>query len=681
LTTDATLPVAGLPWVLNSGPGCEADNALRDYEQSLQTACGTGLTVASTATLTLQPGEVLKADSGGVDSEFERTYTPPAISVEGALSALGTAAKPIYLTSLYDQSVGGSIDSSTDDGGLGPDDWGQLSGDNIHILHTVLDYGDGVVTDDSDVISNDLLDNSGAGIEADGGTIEHNLIENSGYGIKATVGPGSGPSAPSDPLIEDNAIDDNAGPAMEISGSEIVPAGLSGNTGSGDKPTAIVATGVLSGDLALPTAGLAWAIGAGNVGGCPGPCTSGLEVETGATLTLNAGAVLKTMSVPDDPSYSGGLVVEGSLVAHGTVTKSVAITSGRNDSVGGDLNGDGTATSPKAGDWFGITTYQPAGDPAPTVDLEHTNVSFEDIGVSIAPAASRVTLTNDKFTQNVEAGISAAVASGGGIDIENDTVTGGEFVGIEDYGPMSQGGTKTTIANNTVTGVTGPAILLNSTDIDPADVSNNSGSGNTINAIEADGVLTHNLTLPASGLPWVVGDLGNNATLEVAPNATLRLNPGTVLKFQRASLWVQGTLTATGTSSSPVTLTSLEDDSVGGDTNGDGSTSSPSDTDWDGVSAVQASGSPTPTITMNNTTIEYASTALSDAVGSATITGTIENDQFGVVGPDPAADSSCPTGTVTATPVDWGTITGPAPNGTGPGVSGCVNYQPWVGEP
>jgi hypothetical protein len=93
------------------------------------------------------------------------------------------------------------------------------------------------------------------------------------------------------------------------------------------------------------------------------------------------------------------------------------------------------------------------------------------------------------------------------------------------------------------------------------------------------------------------------------------------------------------------------------------------------------SGQPAPAINLANTTIAYAGTAITDPLGDETVTGTIKNDYFGIAGPAHAADSSCPWGTVTAVNVDWGTTSGPAPTGTGPAVSGCVDYDPWVGKP
>ena len=74
-----------------------------------------------------------------------------------------------------------------------------------------------------------------------------------------------------------------------------------------------------------------------------------------------------------------------------------------------------------------------------------------------------------------------------------------------------------------------------------------------------------------------------SGNLTVASGATLTIQPGAVVKFAAGgSLTVSsnGTLDAIGTCSAPIVFTSIKDDEHGGDTNGDGATTSPAAGDW-----------------------------------------------------------------------------------------------------
>jgi hypothetical protein len=292
---------------------------------------------------------------------------------------------------------------------------------------------------------------------------------------------------------------------------------------------------------------------------------------------------------------------------------------------------------------------------------------------------------------------------GGVVDIYGNTIDSVAFV-TDEGGPADDGGygiyvdqnggdstavvsTPAVVSDNVLTHVAGQAITVISNDLTGSDLSANTGTSDGQGTMRLQGVLTSDMTVSPDVLPLLIGEpsglVSYSNEFDVAAGATLTLDAGTVVKAaidgEPTALSVEGSLIADGTDDDPVTITSANDDSVG--VNATGSThATPAAGDWEGIDAGQLPGSPVPTVDLTDTVITYAATALADRVGSASLTGTVINDTSGVTGPAKSSDGSCPTGTVVAEHVNWGTPTGPAPYGTGPAVSGCVDVQPWTGE-
>ncbi len=94
------------------------------------------------------------------------------------------------------------------------------------------------------------------------------------------------------------------------------------------------------------------------------------------------------------------------------------------------------------------------------------------------------------------------------------------------------------------------------------------------------GAISEDTTWTPDDNPYLV-----KGPVTVATGKTLTIMPGTVVKFADSTcgLTVNGRIVAQGTPDSPICFTSIKDDSLGGDSNYDGSGSTPSRGEWGGI--------------------------------------------------------------------------------------------------
>ena len=270
-------------------------------------------------------------------------------------------------------------------------------------------------------------------------------------------------------------------------------------------------------------------------------------VPTGVTLTINPGTVVKAKP-------GAMLQVEGTLTSVGTSGEPISFTSFKDDSVWGDTNDDGSATSPAKGDWSKI--YIKAN--AQSSRVEFTNVSYAGNAVSIDGGSHQI--KNCQFKEMSSDGISV----GGGVQ---------------------------TITNNTIKGCTGTAISLGS--VSPNNVRNNTGSGNGTNGIGVWGTYDGDYTWNSSNtnLPYYINPHAapTYGSVIIPLGKTLTIEHGVVVKgtnwdacYAPSRIDVEGKLLSQGTADDPVCFTSISDDSVWGDTNNNGP-SSGSPGNWGGL--------------------------------------------------------------------------------------------------
>jgi len=497
-------------------------------------------------------------------------------------------------------------------------------------------------------------------------------------GISVVLWPMSGPS----PVVTGNTVSgveanpilpEGTGRALLVQSHQLIISNLAGNTGSNNASNFFDIGGVVVANGSWPTSGLPWVV--------TGPWASfrsGLTVPDGVALTVPAGAVAKFSR------FSAGLTVAsgGRLVVAGTEASPVTFTSVRDDSVGGDTNGDGAATSPAAGDWGGIGLQGSAmldvrflrarygGVVGGNTLTDGGSVSVLDSefrhGMSLQFHDERMTGASPTLPVVVRDNVVADVGHPGLMVVAGISVV---------LGPTS--GPSPVVTGNTVSGVeanpilpewSGRALLVRSHQLVVSNLAGNTGSNNASNFFDIGGVVVANGSWPTSGLPWVVtGSWAFSSGLTVPDGVTLTVPAGAVAKFHSAGLTVAsgGRLVVAGTEASPVTFTSIRDDSVGGDTNGDGAATSPAAGDWGGISIYG-------TLDADQVRIRWANIGVLVGSGAvAEIHGQIVDVQAGIE----AADGAF----VDAREVDWGDPSGPSPFGSGSSVRGSVIIMPWVG--
>ena len=108
--------------------------------------------------------------------------------------------------------------------------------------------------------------------------------------------------------------------------------------------------------------------------------------------------------------------------------------------------------------------------------------------------------------------------------------------------------------------------------------------------------INYNAEWTRYGSPYVIGNV------TVAEGASLHIEPGVVVKFVSGYLDIKGTLIADGTPDNKVVFTSFKDDTYGGDTNNDGTATTPSKGDW---STIYFLGSSTNSSILNHCLIQY----------------------------------------------------------------------------
>lgn len=297
-------------------------------------------------------------------------------------------------------------------------------------------------------------------------------------------------------------------------------------------------------------------------------------------LTIDPGAILKFQLYSEAASYNHSVDVSGAgaIVANGTAAAPIVFTSIRDAAHGGDTN-DGGTSPPQPGDWAGI------GVSTTGSSFDYCQFLYAGSGASSAIAfgsSAKATVENSVFAhiQGDTDAITAppaldAVAAGAG-----SIITGNVF--FDNLVPLWIGPVYSLDDSNS----------FNNGAANPATPQPNKYNG--VFVIDPGGntpVIKSNITWSMTKVPFVIDRLDVGAPLTLGPGVVLKFEyyPSAASYNHSMATHGSGTITANSTSA-PIVFTSIKDDAHGGDTNGDGTASTPEGGDWAGV-GVSASGS------------------------------------------------------------------------------------------
>jgi len=540
------------------------------------------------ATLTIPAGTIVKFEV------FEDRDEKVILVVDGVLDVQGTSGNPVIFTSNRDDANGGDTNEDGASSNASGGDWGfiQLNNSANDLHDCLIQYG-GYKYDwynggynyvnypvwiyecSATVRDNQILYPYEIGICCQGPTgetptISGNTIKGFQTGIYCF---NASPDITGNSLTESLAGQKNY--AFIQDGSSFPT--YSGNTIDTTCYEAIAVTGemISGGGTWVNVEDRSWAY----------LIIGDLIIGEGYTLNIPAGTIVK-FKYYEDRDDKVLLIAEGILNVQGTEYYPVMFTSGRDDNLAGDTNGDANATDPVGGDWGYIklsnsdNVFQNCIVKYGGMDYDWYFGGYRYMNTPIWIDACAAEVSNNQIISPYDIGIYCSGPIGTDTVINGNTIKDfqqGFF--CEDASPLI---TNNKLQQSQNTGLRYPYVQRGS--------SFPSYKGNTIDSNCIEGIFVYDEmdsggtwpNVEARGWPYVIID-----DLIIAEGATLTIPAGTIVKLdyienreKKVIIEVDGVINAVGTANSPIFFTSNLNDNIGGDSNGDGEDTAPAAGDW-----------------------------------------------------------------------------------------------------